>query len=66
MRGINVRGERLRAGVHFPVIDGRHSAFRVRNTRLPHPLRHERNRVIADPDAGRMAMIEVEPARRTV
>ena len=49
-----LRAEGLRVGVYHSVIDWHHPDFPVKNTGLPHPLQHERNRGIADPDAGRV------------
>ena len=49
-----LRAEGLRVGVYYSVIDWHHPDFPVKNTGLPHPLQHERNKNIADPDAGRV------------
>jgi alpha-L-fucosidase len=49
-----MRKERLRVGTYFSVIDWHHPDFPVKNTGLPHPLQHERNKGLTDPDAGRV------------
>ncbi len=49
-----VRAEGLRVGIYHSVIDWHHPDFPVKNTGLPHPLNHARNKDIADPDAGRV------------
>jgi alpha-L-fucosidase len=43
----------LRVGVYFSVIDWHHPDFPVQNTGLPHPLKHERNKGLSNPDQGR-------------
>jgi alpha-L-fucosidase len=48
-----VRDEGLRVGVYYSMIDWHHPDFPVNNTGLPHPLKHERNKGIANPDEGR-------------
>lgn len=52
-----LRSEGLRVGVYYSMIDWHHPDFPVNNTGLPHPLKHERNKSIANPDEGR------DPAR---
>jgi alpha-L-fucosidase len=49
-----LRSEGLRVGVYFSVIDWHHPDFPVKGTGLPHPLKHERNRALPDPDQGRV------------
>ena len=49
-----LRVEGLRVGLYFSVIDWHHPDFPVKNTGLPHPLRHERNKDLPDPDKGRV------------
>ncbi len=48
-----LRAEGLRVGVYHSVIDWHHPDFPVKNTGLPHPLQHTRNKNLPDPDAGR-------------
>jgi len=45
---------RLAVGVYFSVIDWHHPDFPVQKTGLPHPLKHERNKGLPDPDQGRV------------
>ena len=49
-----LRAEGLRVGVYFSVIDWHHPDFPVKGTGLPHPLNHEANKGIANPDQGRV------------
>ena len=49
-----LRAEGLRVGVYFSVIDWHHPDFPVQKTGLPHPLKHERNKGLPDPDQGRV------------
>jgi alpha-L-fucosidase len=49
-----LRAEGLRVGVYFSVIDWHHPDFPVQNTGLPHPLKHERNKGLPNPDQGRV------------
>lgn len=48
-----LRKEGLRVGVYHSVIDWHHPDYLVNGTGLPHPLRHERNKNITNPDQGR-------------
>jgi alpha-L-fucosidase len=61
-----LRAEGLRVGVYFSVIDWHHPDFPVRNTDLPHPLQHDRNKSLADPDAGRVPSRYVDFMHRQV
>jgi alpha-L-fucosidase len=49
-----LRHEKLRVGLYFSVIDWHHPDFPVKDTGLPHPLRHERNKELPDPQQGRV------------
>lgn len=48
-----LRAEGLKVGVYFSVIDWHHPDFPVQNSGFPHPLKHERNKGLPDPDQGR-------------
>ena len=61
-----LRKEGLRVGVYFSVIDWHHPDFPVTNTGLPHPLQHERNRGLGNPDAGRLMSRYVDFMHRQV
>jgi len=49
-----LRAEGLRVGVYHSVIDWHHPDYLVRGTGLPHPLQHERNKGLPNPDANRV------------
>ncbi len=61
-----LRAEGLRVGVYYSMIDWHHPDFPVRNTGLPHPLQHERNRSLPNPDANRQLSRYVDFMHRQV